>query len=455
MRRSFRGNKLYSEVFKEYVSQLINKGHSIKFYPESGRSRTGRLLKPKTGMLAMVVQNMLKGQDRPVSIVPVYIGYEHVMEVKTYLRELSGAKKKKESALHLFSILKNLRHFGRGYVNFGEPINLSKSMEAFEPGWRKNHEANMKPNWLPNYINNLSQDVMCNINHAAALNGVTLTAMCLSVANQQTLFKDDLVRQINILIDLHRQNTPFANLSLPPEASTRDLLNNAIKMEKFTEDKERHIISIPQESVVELSYYRNNIIHLYIIPSLIAAILLESSHVKKSALMAQIKSLYPLVANEYFLSVEPQALEEHFEACLNVIIENKLAQQQEDSLTAVDHSDNHYLQLHLLSLIAQQTLQRYAIVLNSIERAEKGLTRSAIERDSLEVAKNLAKLHDIRSPAFTDKSILSQFVGELKDQQMIVILEEGRFVATTELKTLATQIYKLIDGDILNTIRHA
>lgn len=456
MRRSFRGNKLYSEVFREYLSQLISKGHSIKFYPESGRSRTGRLLKPKTGMLAMVIQNMLKGQDRPVTIVPVYIGYEHVMEVKTYLRELGGQKKKKESALHLFSIIKNLRHFGRGYVNFGEPISVNKTMESYQPNWKQQLEHNHKPTWLPSYINSLSHNVMCNINHAAALNGVTLTAMSLSVANQNTLFKDDLIKQLKICLALHQKNTPFGNLSMPPEDSTEALINNAIKMEKFTEDTDgQNTVSISQDSIVELNYYRNNILHLYIIPSLIAAFLLESDNIEKTDLITNIHKLYPIVANEYFLKIEQTELIKHIDACLDVFSENNLVKLKDNKLTSVKPAHPEYLQLHLLSLVAQQTLQRYAIVLHSIESHEEGLSRSALERHSLEVAKNLATLHDIKSPAFTDKSILSQFVGELKEQALIVIHQEGRFVATLELKELSEKIYRLIDGDILNTIRHA
>ena len=83
IRRSFKGNRLYSTVFREYLAELFAKGYSVEYFSEGGRSRTGRLLPAKTGMLSMTIQAMLRGLNRPVTLVPVYIGYEHVMEVAT------------------------------------------------------------------------------------------------------------------------------------------------------------------------------------------------------------------------------------------------------------------------------------------------------------------------------------------------------------------------------------
>ncbi|MFQ3234766.1 MAG: glycerol-3-phosphate O-acyltransferase, partial [Paraglaciecola sp.] len=170
LRRSFTGNKLYSAVFREYLELLFNKGYSVKYYPEGGRSRTGRLLPPKTGMLAMTLQALVKGINRPVSIVPVYIGYEHVMEVSSYLKELKGKHKKKESFLQVFSAMRKLKNYGNGFLNFGEPINLSNYLDAQAPDWRdvQAEDDDKKPRWLTPVANTLANDVMGRINQAAA-----------------------------------------------------------------------------------------------------------------------------------------------------------------------------------------------------------------------------------------------------------------------------------------------
>ncbi|MGL5335492.1 MAG: 1-acyl-sn-glycerol-3-phosphate acyltransferase, partial [Enterovibrio sp.] len=122
MRRSFRGDPLYSAVFREYLTVLVAKGYPIEFFIEGGRSRTGKLRIPKTGMLAMLIEAMLRCNKSKIAIVPTYIGYEHVMEVDTYANELQGKQKTQESFSDLFNITKKLRNYGEGFVSFAQPI---------------------------------------------------------------------------------------------------------------------------------------------------------------------------------------------------------------------------------------------------------------------------------------------------------------------------------------------
>ena len=204
LRRSFAGNKLYTAVFREYLELLFNKGYSVKYYPEGGRSRTGRLIPPKTGMLAMTMQAILKGVQRPVSIVPVYIGYENVMEVKSYLSELKGSSKKKESNLQVFSAIRKLKNYGHGYVNFGEPIHLNQFLEQGVPDWRQTLPADpeKKPGWLTPLVNDLAHEVMLRINSNAAINGMALISLCLLSSKTRTMSEKELVRAMDSYLSL-------------------------------------------------------------------------------------------------------------------------------------------------------------------------------------------------------------------------------------------------------------
>src|SRR5690349_20093715 len=83
IRRSFRGDKLYSAVVEAYVRRLLRDGHSLELFVEGGRSRTGKLIEPKYGALGMIVDAALSVQRREVYFVPISIGYERIIETRS------------------------------------------------------------------------------------------------------------------------------------------------------------------------------------------------------------------------------------------------------------------------------------------------------------------------------------------------------------------------------------
>src|SRR5207253_1849174 len=97
IRRSFKNNRLYAVTFNEYMHFLVGRGSPIKFFSEGGRSRTGLTLQPKTGMISMVVHSFLRLKDKPVTLIPIYVGFDKIAEIASYWRELSGEAKKPES----------------------------------------------------------------------------------------------------------------------------------------------------------------------------------------------------------------------------------------------------------------------------------------------------------------------------------------------------------------------
>src|SRR6476659_9007603 len=170
IRRSIRGSALYSAVLGEYVAQLVAGGYSLEFFVEGGRSRTGRLLQPKGGMVSMTVRGYLRQPSRPVLFQPVYIGYEKLMEGTSYLDELSGKPKQNESILRLLiGIPRVLRqNYGQVVVNFGEPIALDDMLARHAPMWDGTAiEEEDRPDWLSNTVDATALQIQVNINRAA------------------------------------------------------------------------------------------------------------------------------------------------------------------------------------------------------------------------------------------------------------------------------------------------
>ena len=123
LRRSFKGNELYAEVFARYVKVLLKEGLPLEFFIEGGRSRTGKMVMPKYGLLSMILQAYQEKACDDLAVIPVYIGYDRVIEEKAYLKELGGAPKEKEKTTDMIRSGKLLRkRYGRVYMNVGEPI---------------------------------------------------------------------------------------------------------------------------------------------------------------------------------------------------------------------------------------------------------------------------------------------------------------------------------------------
>lgn len=129
IRRSFKGlglyTKLYTQVFAAYLRVLVTEKININFYIEGGRSRTGKLLPPRTGMLAFLVQTVEEGAVADLTFVPTFIGYDQVPEEGSYLRELAGTDKEPEtvgSLVRAREIFK--KSFGKVYIRFHEPVSF-------------------------------------------------------------------------------------------------------------------------------------------------------------------------------------------------------------------------------------------------------------------------------------------------------------------------------------------
>jgi len=206
MRRSFKGSTLYAAVFMKYLGVMMAKGHSIEYFIEGGRSRTGRLLAPRTGMLSMTVRSYLRQPRRPVVFVPVYFGYERIWEGATYINELAGLPKEKESIGVLLRSLHRLRErFGRVHVNLGEPIHLDRLLERHAPDWRTaGANGQERPRWVGALVDELAESVMRNINAAAAVTPINLLATTLLASPRGALPESALLRQLELYLKLLR-----------------------------------------------------------------------------------------------------------------------------------------------------------------------------------------------------------------------------------------------------------
>ena len=140
IRRSFTGARLYSEVFVRYIKALLEEGHPIEFFIEGGRSRNGKLVLPKTGLLTILLQAYEEGFCDDLIFVPISIIYDRIIEEKSYLKEIGGDEKKQESLQQLITARRFLkRRYGKIYIRFNHPFSLSEYLSNRQQADKESH----------------------------------------------------------------------------------------------------------------------------------------------------------------------------------------------------------------------------------------------------------------------------------------------------------------------------
>lgn len=450
LRRSFAGNKLYTATFREYLELLFNRGYSVKYYPEGGRSRTGRLLPPKTGMLAMTLQAALKGINRPVSIVPVYIGYEHVMEVKSYQKELKGSAKKKESPTQVFSAMRKLKNYGHAFVNFGEPLQINQFLDKNVDNWRETtpDDPDKKPTWLTPAVNTLADTIMTRINRAAALNGTALVALCLLSSKTQIMSESELNVALKDYLELLGK-VPFSSDFTLPTEDAEELVQTTLALNRFeqSEDEYGKMVATKEGNAALLTYYRNNIMHVFAIPSLILAVVFNNKKTEEAVVLDMVAKLYPLLKREFFMHFSLAEAIEHAKQMIQQMKSQGLLMQSGDYLTPPASSDDSFHSAWLMSRAMQETWQRYAVVLRVLEK-EKTIARAQLEKQSCVIAERLSMLYGMSSPEFYDKNVLGSFVNALRENNLLNTLDSGTLAFSDDSLALKEAIMDLVWPEI-------
>jgi glycerol-3-phosphate O-acyltransferase len=454
IRRSFGGNRLYSTIFREYISLLFERGYSVKYYTEGGRSRTGKVLSPKTGMLAMTIQSLLRGIDRPLTLVPVYLGYEHVMEVGTYHKELNGSEKKGESIFGVLKAIKSLRNYGNGYVNFGEPMNVNDFLNKQVPDWKDAIDPiePQKPSWLTPTVNVLADKVMGNINRSVALNGVALIALILHATKNKALSKVELEKQLDFFLAIQKQ-APFSKQITIPEENGEQLLAHVISLNKVTvtEDSFGTIISLTDIACLEMRYYRNNILHAYILPSVVFRLLERHNKINEHELIAKTQQLVFLLKEELFLYQTKEELAEQVVLLLSSLSTMDIASQSKAGFWSLTGNTELLSNVRLMGECVDESLQRLAIITLLSSRLAP-LSKRDLETKVVDIAKRLSVLNNINAPEFIDKKAQATLISTMREQGYIDMNAEGLLVTTDTMEDIKNTIINLVDIEVLQSI---
>ncbi|EIK51635.1 glycerol-3-phosphate acyltransferase [Stutzerimonas stutzeri TS44] len=448
MRRSFKGKPLYTAVFNEYLHTLFSRGFPVEYFVEGGRSRTGRMLRPKTGMLALTLRSYVRSSRLPILFVPVYVGYERVLEGRTYLGELRGAAKKKESIFDIFKVIGALRQrFGQVWVNFGEPLKLNEFLDQEQPGWRQqNHAPEFRPDRLNATTNRLAERIAQRLNEAAAVNPVNLVALAMLSTSRQALDRRSLARILDLYQRLLRA-VPYSPHTTLPEGDGAALIDYVKSLDLIAEQKDAlgDILYLDEQNAVLMTYYRNNVMHIFALPALLASFFQSSSRISRAQILSYSEALYPYLRAELFMRWEVDELAAVIDQWLAAFVEQGLLKVDGESYVRPAPSSRQFVLLTLLSRVIVQTLQRFymatSLLLNS---GQHSLTAEELENLCTVMAQRLSILHGLNAPEFFDKSLFRHFIQGLLEQNVLSADANGKLGYHDDLGEVAEGVAKRV-----------
>ncbi|MEM6639255.1 MAG: glycerol-3-phosphate 1-O-acyltransferase PlsB [Pseudomonadota bacterium] len=458
IRRSFRGNRLYARVFDAYLRRNIARGVSIEYFVEGTRSRTGRLLTHKGGLLSMTVHSYLQDQQRPVVFVPIYIGYDKLAEGRSYLSELGGKPKRSESLGGVLRAARILRNdFGHVHVNIGEPIHLHEALDAQAPEWReRTYTPDDKPEFLKPLVDTLGQQILRRVNRAAAVTPVNLLALALLSTPKQAMIETDLVRQIDLYLSLLR-TVPYSDLVTLPNLDGRGVVayGEGLGVISRREHALGDVVHLEGINAVLMTYSRNNVLHLLALPSMIACCFLDNKSMPRSEIHRLCGLAFPFVERELCVALSDEAFSAQINGMIAALVGHDLLREKEDGARLVRPPSKTFaaVQLSVLAQSLLQTIERYYLVLAVMLKVGSGaLTAKELEAHCQQVAERMAMLHELSAPEFFDRRLFAGFITQLREAGVVRVDDDNRIAFDDDVAAVEKDARNVLSDRIRHSI---
>jgi len=420
LRRSF-ADPLYKEVFRRYVTYLVREGFTQEFFIEGGRSRTGKTLAPRLGMLSWDVEAFLSTGRRDLFFVPIAITYERLVEEGAMIDELEGGKKVEESTLGLLRARKYLqRRFGSVFVNFGEPISLADALggerERFARGGPEVEAAKRR------FVESLGHRIVERINWATVANATSVAACALLGDRRRGQLRHELTGRMREIVDLLRlQDVRLTPALERDQGDFREAIAFLQRSElvKAMPDPRGEILYFEEPQRRALDFYRNGILHYLVTPSLLARALLRGATLDE--LREDLAFWLDLLHVEFFVP-RGEILAAHAEGFLDFFERGGVLLRREGRFEATEKGRAH------LDFLAEQTrafLEAYHAAARAVEASDEVVTAKKLQREVAdELERSILLGESVRREAanaitlgnaidvFTKRRILERSKGE-------------------------------------------
>jgi len=305
MKRTFKDNPVYAQTFAAYVRTILQERIPMEFFIEGTRSRSGKLMLPKKGLLSMIIQGWESGVSRDVIFVPVYVGYDIVVEEGSYIREMKGEAKKKENFWQLLkagSILKN--RYGKVYIRFAKPMSLNEFMKG------RTSYSRMDSSQKEDLYDVVANEIISAIYRETVATPFSILS-CVVTSNVSAIEEDALRKGFHTFLDYLSYLGCNLSVTLSDEQAAFEEAYALLKSKKLVNldmpdnEEDPTLLTAEGENRIHLEYYKNTILNFFVPASLISNVLLKyPDGLDEKAFRKQIQGLADLLENEFILGVE-------------------------------------------------------------------------------------------------------------------------------------------------------
>lgn len=412
LRRSFKGDRLYPAVFRTYLRHVMREGYPIEFFIEGTRSRTGKLLNPRFGILSWLIEAYLEGTSSDIQFVPISIDYEKIVESRSYVSELSGGEKKKEDVASLVKSSKALKSkYGKIYVQVGEPVSLREMLVQ-----RGVENRKLGAEGRRTVVQQMAHRILFEINRVSTVTPSALLAFALLTHRRRGMSQEVLFERARwVSAWIRRRGHDRFSATLDDfersllEAATRFARDGLITIH----DTGHELVYAPVESKrLALDYYRNNLIH-HFVPAAICALALASFTIEappRDALGQRIRALSVLFKFEFLFRSERHFEEDLHRALDDLKSEDVIREENEFVVKVADQQERR----GLFQAVLEHYLEAYWLTARGLHALRKGpmpekefLARTLTTGDRLFVQGELQLVESLNREAF--KNALKTF----------------------------------------------
>jgi len=387
---------------------------------------------------------------------PVYIGYEKLMEGNSYIGELSGQAKQKESLFGLLRSVKKLReHYGRVAVNFGEPVFLEDLLQQQAPDWRAS-AGEEKPEWFNRSVDALAERIQVSINGAADVNPINLLAVALLATPKHAMAESDLIAQLDLYKSLLAE-LPYAERITLTTMSPREIIAYGEKMQWIR--RIRHplgdVLTSEGKQATLLSYFRNNVLHLFAASAWIACCFINNRRMARASLQRLSRLIYPFIQSELFLPWDEAGFIERIQATIEFFVRRGVLSLDAEGrvLNRGAGQGDAAFQLRTLAHSLLQAFERYYIAIAVlVKHGPHTISAAELENLCTLTAQRLTLLHELNAPEFFDKSLFKGFIQQLRERKVIWTDDAGKLDFDAALVVVAKDAKVILSREIRHGI---